>query len=596
MKTRYITKQLLFVVLCMLTAIIVAGCTSSNSIKSLNPVAADAEKDLKIGDNTDTRSTSLLPVVNIYAARSVVGPEAELSLRAEAVDPAGGQVNIAWEASNGNIISTDASNAVWKAPAETSTNVITCIATDVRGGQAKAEYSVEVVGNSTYRLTIKADRTSVLTSRITSDPTSPVVPVSAARVELAAIGEVGVSDGSGMVEFNIDQASALATSTLVIVRHGDWEVSYVASLIVGDGLRIIDELTFYPGFNEVSIAVARGDSFMLRRGMIEVTAVENSAGVIKPVAEVTIDAGANQAMSASADGRAILSSNLAGNGETTIRLARTGYKTIEGYYVPVTVDGLTLVNARLSKSGTIPELDAIISWTRPYNNQTAFPVSGPFEIGFGQPMEKDAIFNDFSLMIQNKSRNTMVSLSGRQVEQHFRVVWKSDTRLQLFPKQALAASTRYSMLISRWNARAIDSRMLKTYEGFYGEFTTDADPTPTIVATSPKNGDTNVGRTGPFTIRFDRSMKTDSLYNGLEIEITSLDSGARTVLDGTSLRSHFSVTWKESNTLLELVPYRMLRASGSYLIRLNSCNLVSESGKEVSGFEKLWGQFKTGSL
>ncbi|EKD83331.1 MAG: hypothetical protein ACD_39C00745G0001 [uncultured bacterium] len=91
-------------------------------------------------------------------------------------------------------------------------------------------------------------------------------------------------------------------------------------------------------------------------------------------------------------------------------------------------------------------------------------------------------------------------------------------------------------------------------------------------------------------------MNPDSLYNDLEIEITSLDSGARMVLNGTSLRSNFSVNWKESNTLLELVPYRTLRADGSYLIRLNSCNLVSESGKEVSGFENLWGQFKTGSL
>ena len=596
MKTRNLAKQLLYVALCALTAMVIAGCTSSNSISSLNPVAADAEADITIGDTTETRATDLLPVVNIYAARSVVGPEAELSLRAEAIDPAGGQVTIAWEASAGNLISTDGSNAVWKAPAQTSTNIITCIATDVRGGKATADYSVEVVGNSTYRLTVMADRTSVQTSRITSDPTSPVVPVAAARVELAAIGEIGVSDGNGMVEFNIDQASALATSTLVIVRHGDWEVSYVASLLVGDGLRIIDELTFYPGFNEVSIAVARGDSFMLRRGMIEVTAVENNAGIIKPIAEVTIDAGANQAMSGISDGRAILSSNIAGNGETAIRLARTGYKTIEGYYVPVSVDGLTLVNARLSKSGSIPELDAIISWTRPYNNQTGFPVAGPFEIGFGQAMEKADIFSDFSLMIQNKTRNTMISLSGSQIEQHFRVVWKSDTTLQLYPKQALAASTRYSLLISRWNARAIDGRMLKTYEGFYGEFTTDADPTPTIVATSPKNGDTEVGRTGPFTIRFDRSMKTDSLFDDLEIEITSLDSGARMALDGTSLRSHFAVNWKESNTLLELVPYRMLRAGGSYLIRLNSCNLVSESGKEVSNFENLWGQFKTGSL
>lgn len=596
MKTHNLARSLLYTALCLLTIITVAGCTNANSISSLNPAAADPEAELNIGDTTGTRSSETVPVVNIYADRNIVGPEAELNLRAEAIDPAGGQIEIAWVASAGHIISTEGSKAVWKAPAQTSTNIITCIATDVRGGQSKANYSVEVVGNSTYRLTLLADRTAVLTSRVAGDPGSPVLPISGARIELTAVGEVAVSDSSGMVEFNIDQAQALATSTLVTIRYLDWEVSYNASLLVGDGLRIIDELTFYPGYNEVSVAIARGDSFMLKRGMIEVTAVENSAGALKPVAEVTIDAGPSQAISGSSDGRAIISSSIAGNGETSIRLARNGYQTIEGYSIPVSIDGLTLVNARLSKTGTIPELDAIISWTRPYANQTAFPVSGPFEIGFGQAMEKSSIFNDISLMIQNKSRGGLIALNGNLIEQHFRVNWKSDTVIQLFPKQPLAASTRYSMLISRWNARAADGRMLKTYEGLYGEFTTDADPSPTIVTTSPRNGDTEVGRNGPFTIRFDRSMQPDSLYDDLEIEITSLDSGARMVLDGISLRSNFSVSWKESNTLLELVPYRMLRADGSYLIRLNSCNLVSESGKKVVGFANLWGQFKTGNL
>ncbi|MBU1107537.1 MAG: Ig-like domain-containing protein [Candidatus Riflebacteria bacterium] len=596
MKTQNIVKQLLYVTICLLTVTLIAGCTSANSINSLNPAAADPEAELNIGDTTKTTTTDLKPVVNIYAASNVVGPEAELMLRAEAIDPAGGQVTVEWEADAGNIISTDGSKAVWKAPTQSSSNIITCVATDVRGGTARADYTVDVVGNSTYRLTICADRTSVLTGRISADSTSPVVPIGGARIELTAIGEVGVSDSNGMVEFNIDQAQALATSTLVVVKHLGWEVSYNVSLLVGDGLRIIDELTFYPGYDGVSVAVARGDSFMFRRGMIEVTAVENSAGVFKPVAEVTIDAGANQALSDAGNGRASLSTNIVGNGETSIRLARGGYQTIEDYFVPISVDGLTLVNAQLAKVGSISELDAIISWTRPYNNQTAFPVSGPFEIGFGQPMEKSSIFNDISLMIQDKSRGTLIALSGTQIEQHFRPVWKSGTVLQLFPKQALSASTRYSMLISRWNARATDGRMLKTYEGLYGEFITDADPSPTIVSTSPKNGDTDIGRSGPFAIRFDRSMKPNSLYDNLKIEITNLDSGAKMVLDGTSLRSNFAVKWKESNTLLELVPYRMLRAGGAYLIRLKECNLVSESGKKVFGFENLWGQFKTGGL
>jgi len=67
-------------------------------------------------------------------------------------------------------------------------------------------------------------------------------------------------------------------------------------------------------------------------------------------------------------------------------------------------------------------------------------------------------------------------------------------------------------------------------------------------------------------------------------------------VDGVSLRSHFSVTWKEANTVLELVPYRMLAPDNPYLIRLTSCGLVSVSGKSAEGFENLWGQFTTGKL
>ena len=54
--------------------------------------------------------------------------------------------------------------------------------------------------------------------------------------------------------------------------------------------------------------------------------------------------------------------------------------------------------------------------------------------------------------------------------------------------------------------------------------------------------------------------------------------------------------WKEANTVLELVPYRMLAVDNPYLIRLNRCALKSVSGKIAQDFNNLWGQFTTGKL
>lgn len=596
MNTHKLIRQLLFALIAVYIAVTIVGCSSANSISSLNPVAADPESSITLDDGSEVKTAELAPVVNVFASKTVVGPAAEIDLRAEAIDPAGGQIDLSWEANTGTIISTSGSKAVWQAPSQTSIANITCIATDVRGKSTKAELSIEVIGNSMYRLVINADRSSILTSRITGDVSNPYVPVAGARVEMQGLGDIGLTDAAGMVEFNIDQSSRVASYAQVVVKYLDWEISYVASLVVAGEMRILDNLTFYPGYDGVSVAIARGDSFALKRGMLEVTAVENSAGEIKPVAEVTVDAGAGQAISAQTDGRALLSSSNLGSSEVGIRLTRNGYQKIDGYNVPVAIDGLTLVRARMARDGTVTESEAIVSYTRPYNGQTGFPVSGPFEIGFGQPMEKDTIFNSIGLMIQNKKTGSLMAFSGSEIKNHFQVEWKNDTVLKLYPKVMLSPETRYSMLISQWEARALDGRILKNYNGMYGEFVTDVDPLPSIISTSPKNGDTNVGRNGPFMIKFDRSMRPASLYEDIEIEISNTESGSRITIDGATLKSYFSVTWKENNTVVELVPYRMLSADASYLVRLNRCGLMSESGKKVAGFEKLWGQFKTAQL
>lgn len=596
MNTHKTIAKLFYVAFCVWVIIAIAGCTGTNSISSLNPIAADPESAINLVDKETPRATELAPVVNIIATRTAIGPSAELSLRAEAIDPAGGLITVAWESTEGTIINTDGFTAIWKAPAQTSRPTVACVATDVRGKQARAEISIDVIGNSVYRLAINADRTSMLTGRIVSDANNPFVAVSGAQVTLSGFGEVGVTDVGGQVEFDIDQTANVATSSLVQVKYLNWEASYVASLVVPDGMRIVDNLTFYPGYDSVTVAVARGDSFALKRGMLEVTTVENHAGNIKPVAEVTVDAGSGQAVSEAINGRVLLNSNSLGNSETSIRLARNGYQTIEGYLVPVAIDGLTLVYARLEKTGSMSGLDAVISWTKPYNGQNAFPVAGPLEIGFGQPMEKSTIFNNIKLMVQNKRTNTLISYTGSELERDFRIEWKGNTQIQLYPKIPLDASTRYSILLSDWNARSVDGRMLKSYNGLYYEFTTDVDPSPTIVALTPRNGATDVGRNGPFSIRFDRSMVPSTLYDNLKIEITSLDNGATLTVTGNTIKSYFSINWKEANTLVELVPYIMLKADSSYLIRFKSSGLISESGKKAVGFENLWGQFKTGKL
>jgi len=211
-------------------------------------------------------------------------------------------------------------------------------------------------------------------------------------------------------------------------------------------------------------------------------------------------------------------------------------------------------------------------------------------------MEKNSIFNNIRLNVQNRRTGVLTALTGSEIARDFRVEWKNETVMQLFPIVPLDPDTRYSVIVSEWVARAADGRMLKSYNGLYYEFKTDIDPFPSVLSTSPRNGQTGVGRNGPFAIRFDRPIKPESLLDNLEIQITSLDNGASMTITGSTLKSYFSVTWKESNTLVELVPYMMLRPDSSYLIRFNSGNLVSESGRKVQNFEKLWGQFTTGKL
>ena len=593
-------KQFAIITLITWISLTIVGCTQTNSALT-NPVAAkpdDPQTAIKIGGtSSDTgKSVNKAPVINLSLTKTSVGTGAELSLNAQALDPDGDKLTFAWSSSEGVFISNSGNNVVWKAPDTPMLASITCLVSDSKGAKTSAKAMVEVVGNTLYRLVVTANRDSLVAGSIAKNNNNMYTPLPGARVELVDSGEVGVTDSSGVVEFNINQTNKVATSTLVNVKCFDWEISYEATLKPLNGNKVLDSINFYPGFDGVTVAVAKGDSFAIKRGAVEVSTIENVYGERKPVPEVTVDIGSAQGMSSVKSGMALIPSPSVGNGEINLRLKKTGYQTIDGYKIPVSPDGVTLVKAQIEKANFTPNSVAILSWTKPYRSQKSFPVNGPFELGFGQPMEKESIFDDIALVIQNKKTGTVMTLDGASIKKHFRVNWIGSTILQLFPIRPLTPMTKYSMLIREWVAHTADGRILKNYNGMYGEFYTDSDPEPSIVSTTPVNGDENIGRSGPFVVNFDRPIKTSSLLDNLKIEITNLKTGSKVSIDGTSLETYFSITWKNQNTTLELVPYRMLQANNTYLIKVLSCNLKSETGKAVKDISNIWGQFKTSGL
>ncbi len=590
-------KLIIFIFLVIWVGTAIVGCSQTNSISSLNPVGSEENPESSINVPTDSgKSANRAPVVNVIAQETVVGVGSELQLRAEAIDPDGDKLDFTWNSSEGILTTTSNGYAVWKAPEVSSIATISCTVDDGKGLFVSSSVIVEVLGNGIYTLTVVADRSALITGRIAQQENLLSVPLAGARIEVEATNQVAVTDSSGKIELNVDQSDKIATTSRVIVKYLDWEIAYEATLKPYNGNKVQDEVKFYPGFDNISVAVARGDSFSLKRGAVEVTAYENTYGDVKPLPEVTVDVGSSQGVSAMKTGVALVSSPVINSGELNLSLSKSGYQRVEGYKIPVALDGVTIVNAKLSKSGGIPDSEAILTWTKPYNSMTEFPVTGPFEIGFGQPMDKANIFQDIRLMIQNKENSSLLAFDGDSIKNNFRVEWEGDTILRLYPLRPLAASSRYSMLISRWNAKASDGRVLKNYDGMYGEFLTATDPAPEILSTSPINGDLNVGRTGPFVLNFSRPMQKETLYDGLLIEITNKKSGSKVVLNGTTIRSYFSETWKNGNSTLELVPYKMLSANTQYLIKLISTGLKSNSGKGIQDLSNLWGQFTTADL
>jgi len=118
MKNHKLLKNLICLIIMIWVGMSFSGCTQANSLSS-NPAAADAdpEANLSLGDGGTSKGDNFAPVLNLFAEKSVVGPEAEVIIRAETLDPEGAQVSVAWNADVGDLISTNDSRVVWKAPA-----------------------------------------------------------------------------------------------------------------------------------------------------------------------------------------------------------------------------------------------------------------------------------------------------------------------------------------------------------------------------------------------------------------------------------------------------------------------------------------------
>ncbi|HOY66739.1 MAG TPA: Ig-like domain-containing protein [Candidatus Ozemobacteraceae bacterium] len=580
----------LFALLVVVTAILFGGCTNANSVAALRTTDG-AETALTDTETTSGTGGNLSPMLNLTSGGSLTGFGGEITLTADAIDPDGDPVQLNWTASGGTIIRNVSNSAVWKAPSMTGTFEITCSADDRKGGITTKKTSVDVVGGRIYAITVQINRTSLLVNPTSAAADGDWLPLAQAKVTIPALDLVGITNAQGKTEIALDAGNLVASSAEVRIQYLDWDLRYTA-VFPSNGTSISDNIQLHPGFENASVAVGRGDSFTKRRGGVEVQVLETVAGVDTPLNEAAITVGTNQQVTSG--GAAFLAVG-AGSGDTVISVVKSGYAERRDMQIPVALDGLTIVRMRLYPAHDVPVTDPIISWTRPYNGQTGVDVSTPLEIGFGQSMDTATIFDQFELTLEIDGKTT-VAVPGSLVKSFFEIEWIGATVLRLKPRQALSPSKKYSLMLSQWGARAADGRLLRNYTGLFASFTTAADPSPHVVSTSPKNGDTGVSRAGPFRVKFDRPMNPASLLTGLRLDVTDMQNGIRVTLDGTALGEEFDIAWSDDDTILSLVPNRTLASNRSYLIRLTTSGLRSRSGLALAGEAQLWCQFTTGTF
>jgi hypothetical protein len=454
--------------------ILISGCSKDGTARNPASSLGAAGDGLVRGEGeTETEADivagSLVPIVNlsVQASRMHIGDE--LSLVANAVDPSGGALEYEWSASAGVFVSAGEGHALWQAPAYSTVVQLSCKVTGLRGRVGSATMEVEVFGRTNLTVRLLGSTSSLFVSS-NGAVIGGYAPLSGARVSIEGTDIYELSDTNGVANLSLSP-EVMGVQGVVRVTYKNWDLAYDTLFPLRDGDHRADELYFAPGYDGVTVARGDGDSFISTYGMVEVRPVESQTETLKSVQGVTVSVGASTISTAATVGRVAVSASRFGK-ETALRISKTGYLPLENLMVPLDSSQTTLVQAKLLKNGYTSRVLPFISYIKPYAGQEGVALSEPIEIGFGQPMNKQSIFDSFELVIFNKNTNDIMGISGADMARYFYIEWKDSYTLALTLRSGFEPGTSYAININRWQAYTADGRALRDYVGLAREFTT----------------------------------------------------------------------------------------------------------------------------
>lgn len=580
----------LFLIFGILSIICFSGCTSQSMLRSTTGSEATDDSTRSETSVVASGTTSLVPIVNIASGKRSVSLNEEITLSASAVDPAGGNVNVSWQASDGTIVSQNGTSILWKAPEYGTKALVRCIAKDTKGNIGSATAEITVAGTNQLVIKVLADKSSLYIDS-DSESISDYVPLSGAKAQIVGSGNSVYSDQNGKVVLDID-SSLLNKEIQIRLNYKNWDITYSSLVSNVEGTIQNDEVMFSPGYENITVAKAYGDSFSMKTGKIEIAPVEKVSGVLKPIYETTISAGSITTTNDSVSGKLLVSAN--SGTSTTISLDKSGYQAIESYSIPTETAYATLVQAQLVPYTEMSlRAEPSLSSFKPGNYSRNISLSSSIVMGFAQPMTQDSIFNDFEAIVSNKSSNGYFTLNSTSISDYFSIEWKDSLNLVLIPKAAFNPDTTYAIEIKKWIAYAADGRQLKNYAGFYRQFSTVNNPTPHVISYSPVNNERNVSRSGAFSITFDTIMDIDTLSNNMQIEVENRSDLTTTTINSSNLNDYASVSWSNENKTVSFVPKTPLAPHAEYVFKIIKLGTKSTAGKTVTGINNTWIGFST---
>lgn len=580
----------LFLIFGILSIICFSGCTSQSMLRSTTGSEATDDSTRSETSVVASGTTSLVPIVNIASGKRSVSLNEEITLSASAVDPAGGNVNVSWQASDGTIVSQNGTSILWKAPEYGTKALVRCIAKDTKGNIGSATAEITVAGTNQLVIKVLADKSSLYIDS-DSESISDYVPLSGAKAQIVGSGNSVYSDQNGKVVLDID-SSLLNKEIQIRLNYKNWDITYSSLVSNVEGTIQNDEVMFSPGYENITVAKAYGDSFSMKTGKIEIAPVEKVSGVLKPIYETTISAGSITTTNDSVSGKLLVSAN--SGTSTTISLDKSGYQAIESYSIPTETAYATLVQAQLVPYTEMSlRAEPSLSSFKPGNYSRNISLSSSIVMGFAQPMTQDSIFNDFEAIVSNKSSNSYFTLNSTSISDYFSIEWKDSLNLVLIPKAAFNPDTTYAIEIKKWIAYAADGRQLKNYAGFYRQFSTVNNPTPHVISYRPVNNERNVSRSGAFSITFDTIMDIDTLSNNIQIEVENRSDLTTTTINSGNLNDYASISWSNENKTVSFVPKTPLSPHAEYVFKIIKLGTKSTAGKTVTGINNTWIGFST---